>query len=532
MKFRFTKVFVVLLAILCAGTVCQFMEDRAYAKDSDGDYVIVIDPGHGGDDVGAVSSITGDKERELNWNIAVALKAELQTYSGVKVYLTRGSAEFSSNVGRAGVGREMGADYLISVHNNSSSSSSPKGVICYGTVIPQYSEASRRMGRAISAEINKLGISLNNGGYATRHSSFGTSSDYYTFIGEASRLGIPSLIIEHCYISNSSDAKFVHELENQYKMGAADATAIANTLGLTKRGVKPGSSITLTRTYSAYIMDSEGASFKSSDESVVKVRSDGLITAAGAGTAVITVSKGGGNKTVSVTVPEVKMVGLSAGPMQKCYLSKEEAYNYDKNLTVVKAIYSDGSAVQINSGWTEGDLYLGTPYDEGGGHVMTPVCRPISYNGFNATLKFYYFTSKEQVTTSYATRKLVGSNKDIFLMPGIYSTGGGNSGVIEEKPTTKPTSAPETTEEVRTEESTEIIVSTAESSAENNSEDNSGSDISDKNNKKSSKNNTWLIVICIVLVIVIAAAACVLIYINNNKKRIRRRGRRRRRRRR
>lgn len=526
MKFKFTKGFVVLLAVFCALAVWQRIDDKAYAKDKDGDYVIVIDPGHGGSDVGAVSSITNDYEKDLNWNIAVALKAELQTYSGVKVYLTRGSAEFQSNVGRAGVGREIGADYLISVHNNSSTSSSANGIVCYGTVISEYKEASKELGLAIASEVNKLGIKLYSGGYAARQSSYSSTSDYYTFIGEASRLGIPSLIIEHCYISNPSDAAFVHELENQYKIGAADATGIAKTLGLTKRGVMPGSSIALTRTYSAYIMDSEGATFKSSDESVVKVRSDGLITAAKAGSAVVTVSKNGMDKIVNVTVPEVTMVGLSAGLIQKAYTSKEEAYAYDKNLTIVKAIYSDGSAVQINNGYTEGELYLGTPYDEGGGHTMTPVCRQISYNGFNATLKFYYFATKGQVTTSYATRSLVGTNKDIFLMPGAYLGVNDNIAVNEETSSEQSCNEPDTQEETKPQEDTENISSTAEEDAESDIE---GSTVNE-DNKKSSKNNIWLIVICVVLVVIIAAAACALIYINNKKNKKRRHRRKRRRR--
>jgi len=508
MKLRFTKVIVVFLVVLCALAAGSGAENKAYAKDKDGDYVIVIDPGHGGSDVGAVSSITKDKEKDLNWNIAVALKAELQTYSGVKVYLTRGSAEFQSNVGRAGVGREVGADYLISIHNNSSSSSSPNGIVCYGTVISEYKEAAKKMGLAIAQEVHKLGINLYSGGYAVRSSSYSNDSDYYTFLGEASRSGIPSLIVEHCYISNPSDAAFVHKLENQYKMGSADATGIAKTLGLTKRGVRPGSSITLTRTYSAYIMDSEGASFKSSDESVVKVRKDGLITAAKAGTAVITVSKGGTDKTVKVTVPEVKMIALSAGLIQKPYTSQEEAYYaYDKDkdkLTIVKAIYSDGSAVQVDSGYTEGELYLGTPYDEGGGHVMTPICKKISYNGFNATLKFYYFTEKGQVSNSSATRAPVGTNKDIFLMPGVYSGITDNTGIHEENTSKQPN---------------------VDSSSQQNTTDNPS-----EKTKSSSKKNVWIVVICSVLVIIIAGAACVLVYINNNKKRRHRKRRRRRRR--
>ena len=60
------------------------------AKDSNGDYVVIVDAGHGGIDGGAASF--GKNEDVLNWNIACALKAELETYAGVRVYFTRGSA--------------------------------------------------------------------------------------------------------------------------------------------------------------------------------------------------------------------------------------------------------------------------------------------------------------------------------------------------------------------------------------------------------------------------------------------------------
>ena len=73
----------------------------AQAKDGAGNIVIIVDPGHGGNDGGSASSY--DNEATLNWNIATALKAELQTYNGVRVYLTRGSAEWNSNADRKSV---------------------------------------------------------------------------------------------------------------------------------------------------------------------------------------------------------------------------------------------------------------------------------------------------------------------------------------------------------------------------------------------------------------------------------------------
>ena len=56
-----------------------------------GTTVIVLDPGHGGHDGGASSSFNGKTylEKELNLKIAQYCKAELETYSNVKVYMTR-----------------------------------------------------------------------------------------------------------------------------------------------------------------------------------------------------------------------------------------------------------------------------------------------------------------------------------------------------------------------------------------------------------------------------------------------------------
>ena len=51
------------------------------------DIVIVIDPGHGGTNMGARHN--GVIEKEATMQVAVAMKEELEKYDGVVVYLTR-----------------------------------------------------------------------------------------------------------------------------------------------------------------------------------------------------------------------------------------------------------------------------------------------------------------------------------------------------------------------------------------------------------------------------------------------------------
>ena len=49
--------------------VCIILPNQVSARDADGDLVVIIDPGHGGRDGGAVPN--GIKEKDVNWNIAV-----------------------------------------------------------------------------------------------------------------------------------------------------------------------------------------------------------------------------------------------------------------------------------------------------------------------------------------------------------------------------------------------------------------------------------------------------------------------------
>ena len=272
MKNILYKVMTVLAAFFCVVLVSSMNVTEVCAKDAEGNYVVVIDPGHGGNDPGAVSPFTKDTENELNWSIATALKAELETYSGVKVYLTRGSAEYQSNTGRASTARELGADLSVGIHINSSEVDTADGIICYGTVNSTFKVPVRNLSNLIVNKVSALGIAKFNGGYAARKSTFSDDIDFYTFIEENVSAGIPALIIEHCYVSNEADSKFINKKENQEKVGMADATAIAEYLGLKKRGVNAGTCIELVRTYSAYMIATKEGTYSVSDSSVLNVR--------------------------------------------------------------------------------------------------------------------------------------------------------------------------------------------------------------------------------------------------------------------
>lgn len=94
--------------------------------------VILIDPGHGGDDCGAKSFLKKDYklcEKEISLKLAKLIKDELSKH--YKVYLTRSIDRELSLESRAEQADKIKADIFISVHANASHHKSPQGFETY-----------------------------------------------------------------------------------------------------------------------------------------------------------------------------------------------------------------------------------------------------------------------------------------------------------------------------------------------------------------------------------------------------------------
>ena len=81
------------------------------------EYSVILDPGHGGKDFGAVSS-DGFKEKDFTLSISKIIKAKLEK-TGISVFMTRKNDRFLSFKDRLNIKNKINADLLISIHNNS-----------------------------------------------------------------------------------------------------------------------------------------------------------------------------------------------------------------------------------------------------------------------------------------------------------------------------------------------------------------------------------------------------------------------------
>lgn len=109
--------------------------------------VIVIDPGHGGKDPGAVSKKT--REKAVVLQIAKKLSAQLKK-SGAEVHLTRSGDRFLELEDRNRLANQKKCDLFLSLHANSSKNRQAEGIEIY-----YLNKATDQAARRLAARENR-----------------------------------------------------------------------------------------------------------------------------------------------------------------------------------------------------------------------------------------------------------------------------------------------------------------------------------------------------------------------------------------
>ena len=215
-----------------------------------GEIVVALDPGH--DNRHGGTSGSGLTEQELTLKIAKYAKAELETYNGVKVYMTRTTAACPyPKTGTSGAciekrvqaAAEAGAKIYVSLHLNSGAASANGAeiIIPNSSWKPQLSTQGKELAEKILNELTAVGLNKRPTPIYSKDTTVnekypdGSISDYYSVQICAKEAGIPGIIVEHAFLSNANDVnKFLKTEAGLKKLGVADATGIAKYLGLSK----------------------------------------------------------------------------------------------------------------------------------------------------------------------------------------------------------------------------------------------------------------------------------------------------------
>lgn len=179
-------------------------------------YRVILDPGHGGSDSGAVSKFGENtyRERYQNFRIAeeVAKGLEIQ---GVKVYMTRELMETISLDRRCWLQRVTRADCFVSVHCNSFHEPSANGT----EVFYHDPRAQKLAGTVYHELIKELDLAKRGVKKDTHHLPYALKV-----------LSVPqvkSILVEVGFISNEKDLKMFSQHE---RTGSAIASGIFSWL--------------------------------------------------------------------------------------------------------------------------------------------------------------------------------------------------------------------------------------------------------------------------------------------------------------
>ena len=198
--------------------------ERVYADEP---CIIVIDPGHGGENLGA--NPRGIEEKDLNMVVALAMYEELIQYDNVEVYLTHTEDVDMSLRERARFAADKNADFLFCLHFNMSPRHNLFGTEVWISAFDEYYAKGLSFGK-IQIETME-GLGLYSRGVKTKLME-SRIDDYYGIIRESRSVGVTCALIEHCHLDHENDKGYYETVEKLQALGRADAEAAAKYLGL------------------------------------------------------------------------------------------------------------------------------------------------------------------------------------------------------------------------------------------------------------------------------------------------------------
>lgn len=166
--------------------------------------VILIDPGHGGNDSGAVNPETGDKEAQFNMEIALNVKRRLEE-NGFKVILTRYyHKEFYEIYERVNMANEGDYMFFLSIHNNSSEAHKGNGTETYYNWEGATSDIAKRISKKIANNID----TTDRGAFLT---------PYFT-----KRINKPAVLVECEFIDNKEGLEKIKNKQDEISIGIVE----------------------------------------------------------------------------------------------------------------------------------------------------------------------------------------------------------------------------------------------------------------------------------------------------------------------
>lgn len=200
---------------------------------------IVVDPGHGGHDPGALGP-DGAQEKDVVLAIGLRLAGKLREELGVDVVMTRSTDIFIPLEERTAIANKVNADLFVSIHANASLNKSAAGIETYYLNLAKTDKAKMVAARENNTSLEKVGMlqtilfdlmansKINDSArmaeevqkalYAKVSRKFHESRNlgvkqgpFYVLVGAT----MPSILVETAFISNDHEAELLKDEDFQ-----------------------------------------------------------------------------------------------------------------------------------------------------------------------------------------------------------------------------------------------------------------------------------------------------------------------------
>jgi N-acetylmuramoyl-L-alanine amidase len=182
--------------------------------------IIVLDPGHGGQDPGAVSKNL--REKDVNLEIAKRVRIHLENEYEVKVTLTREGDSTVSLEARSNLANAIKADYFCSIHHNAGG----------GTGFESYRYNGRIPNdtRIFQEIIHREVIKVITGKYNKRDRGIKTANFHVL-----RKTKMPSVLLEILFIDNESERALIQHDTFQADVSASIGEGLAKAMVLPRK---------------------------------------------------------------------------------------------------------------------------------------------------------------------------------------------------------------------------------------------------------------------------------------------------------
>ena len=175
--------------------------------------VIVLDPGHGGKDSGAVNGSLYEKTIVLD--VTKRVEAYLRSKYDYNVRLTRSTDVYLTLNQRVAAAKSLRGDLFVSMHVNAAGSSSAKGVETFYSSQSAHSARSRALASNIQSNLAGKMSGMSNRGVKT--------ANYYVITYNT----MPSALVELGFISSPTDLTYLRSNTSRQQMAEGVAEGIA-----------------------------------------------------------------------------------------------------------------------------------------------------------------------------------------------------------------------------------------------------------------------------------------------------------------